>query len=67
MSAFNKSCGEFEIDVGEPWPRWVTVRGEGGAIGKFRSDQLYDLQYVVGRAIAFVETAERETFSRRGA
>jgi hypothetical protein len=64
--AFKKSCGDFELIVSPPSPRWVKINWDGrelvGSDGfencpvatHIKIDDLRDLQYLIARALEAV-------------
>lgn len=64
-ASFHKSAGQFTIEVTEPHPRWVTIRNlrygsrrSEESIGGINIEDLHDLQYLVERAIRWVENMD---------
>jgi len=54
MAVYENKCGDFEIRVSEPHPAWVTIKCNNhreGEISGFDIRDLYDLQYLIHRAI----------------
>jgi hypothetical protein len=59
VSVFDKACGKFTVTVSDGWPMWVKLGFDGADLGcSIRSTDLYDLRYLVDRAIAAAEERE---------
>lgn len=68
MSVYRNTCGRFAIELTDPSPMWVKITGRDGGDGfpcHITSVDLYDLRYLVERAIAAAEERERD-LARRG-
>lgn len=58
---FRKGCGQWEIYVGPPSPRWVTLSWDGNELRgdgywpHIMLEDLRDLRYLIDRALAELE------------
>lgn len=51
MSVFDKTVGEFNVQVSEPYPYWIKIVHEySDGYAKFEHEQLDDLIYALERA-----------------
>ena len=69
MSRFEKKVGDLKIEVWEPSPRWTRIyyqhNGDQVMLGGLREEELRDLQYLVNRAVAFIDSEEAEALLRQ--
>lgn len=46
----NKQCGYFHLEVGDPYPIWITIRIGDRQELRFSHHDLTDLEYIVESA-----------------
>lgn len=51
------TINKFEVEIGEPYPFWITIKHDGKEIARVHHEELKDLEYAVGRTRDILRSA----------